>query len=417
MAQIGWIDFSTADRRKMSQALSLIRPEGQLDELGIGRIRDGLSDLLFPGISTIQTRAKYFFIVPYILRDYLYLSSKEKIKTSAFRYLEDREHEVKNRLRAKYAGQSNTGIIGITLKDSQRIVRQPSEIYWVGIQTFGCIDTGGLAMGGFLKNLSQQNNNFDGRNKLEDTDDDRDAGIDNFNYIKVPAQPVNWLEGIDIVLTTAEATFLKNACINRANNKLEQSLLSALFQNPVLMTCLNDATNFAKFARTATSLPSISSVLKKHLILAHDFAEVIHGAHILYNHILQQNFFADDYDDQFLEQWHEWQQGLAQNMINFEGFNIMELTDWMSETRMFASKWWDYVRKNARFDKHSIIPLVQLIKARELVSKGKKARLQNNLQTNADMQVGKWIGLKPLEYRFANAKRIVQDILNPLEHA
>ena len=38
-----------------------------LDELGIGLIRDGFSDLFFPGTSTIQTRAKYFFIVPYAL--------------------------------------------------------------------------------------------------------------------------------------------------------------------------------------------------------------------------------------------------------------------------------------------------------------------------------------------------------------
>ena len=95
MAQIGWIDFSTADRKKMSQAMSLIRPEGQLDELGIGRIRDGLADLLFPGISTIQTRAKYFFIVPYILRDYLYLSGSEKSKIPPLHYLENKEHEAK----------------------------------------------------------------------------------------------------------------------------------------------------------------------------------------------------------------------------------------------------------------------------------------------------------------------------------
>jgi hypothetical protein len=38
-----------------------------VDELGIGLIRDGFSDILFPGSSTIQTRAKYFFITPYIL--------------------------------------------------------------------------------------------------------------------------------------------------------------------------------------------------------------------------------------------------------------------------------------------------------------------------------------------------------------
>jgi hypothetical protein len=67
MANIGWIDFSPADRAKVGTVLDLLKPEGMVDELGIGIIRDALANLMFPGISTIQTRAKYFFIIPYIL--------------------------------------------------------------------------------------------------------------------------------------------------------------------------------------------------------------------------------------------------------------------------------------------------------------------------------------------------------------
>ncbi|MBK8372979.1 MAG: hypothetical protein IPL20_16870 [Saprospiraceae bacterium] len=207
MAEIGWIDFSTLDRKKISQAMSRIRPEGQLDELGVGRIRDGLANELFPAISTIQTRAKYFFIVPYILRDYLYLSAKEKRKTTAARFLEDREHEIKNKLRVKYVGQNNTGIIGITLKDSERIVRQPSEIYWVGINSFGCINSEGLALSGFLKNLNHKNQELNGRPKEDETDDDLDAGLDHELQIKVPATALEWKDSIDIMLTKNEADF------------------------------------------------------------------------------------------------------------------------------------------------------------------------------------------------------------------
>lgn len=32
------------------------------DELGIGTVRDAFADALFPGTSTIQTRAHYFLI-------------------------------------------------------------------------------------------------------------------------------------------------------------------------------------------------------------------------------------------------------------------------------------------------------------------------------------------------------------------
>ena len=38
MAAIGWIDFSRKDRNRVSSILDLLRPEGQVDELGIGTI-------------------------------------------------------------------------------------------------------------------------------------------------------------------------------------------------------------------------------------------------------------------------------------------------------------------------------------------------------------------------------------------
>ncbi len=85
----------------MSEAkrlLSFIKPEGQLDELGVGYIRDAISNQIFPGISTIQTRAKYFFIVTNILRDFAKLIPSEKRKTTARNYLNTHEHEVKNRI-------------------------------------------------------------------------------------------------------------------------------------------------------------------------------------------------------------------------------------------------------------------------------------------------------------------------------
>lgn len=66
---LGWIDFSKSERNKVLSVLDLLSEPGTLDELGIAPIRDGFANLFFPGTSTIQTRAKYFFIVPYALKD------------------------------------------------------------------------------------------------------------------------------------------------------------------------------------------------------------------------------------------------------------------------------------------------------------------------------------------------------------
>lgn len=49
--------------------INLLSEQGAVDELGIGIVRDAFANYFFPGTSTIQTRAKYFLIVPYILKE------------------------------------------------------------------------------------------------------------------------------------------------------------------------------------------------------------------------------------------------------------------------------------------------------------------------------------------------------------
>ena len=69
MMQIGWVDFSKEDREKVLDVMNLLQEQGAVDEIGIGLIRDAFSNYFFPGTSTVQTRAKYFLIVPYVLQE------------------------------------------------------------------------------------------------------------------------------------------------------------------------------------------------------------------------------------------------------------------------------------------------------------------------------------------------------------
>ena len=46
--------------------MNLLSEQGAVDELGTGIVRDAFANYFFPGTSTIQTRAKYFLIVPYL---------------------------------------------------------------------------------------------------------------------------------------------------------------------------------------------------------------------------------------------------------------------------------------------------------------------------------------------------------------
>ncbi len=68
-SSFGWLDFSEKDRRTALDVISLFDERETRDELGLGSVRDAIADQLFPGTSTIQTRARYFLFVPWLYLD------------------------------------------------------------------------------------------------------------------------------------------------------------------------------------------------------------------------------------------------------------------------------------------------------------------------------------------------------------
>ena len=62
---IAWLDASREDQRRMREIVNLFTQSESRDELGIGQVRDAFSDLLFPGTSTLHTRARYLLFVPW----------------------------------------------------------------------------------------------------------------------------------------------------------------------------------------------------------------------------------------------------------------------------------------------------------------------------------------------------------------
>lgn len=52
----------------MLEVVDLFKEQGTIDEMGIGSIRDTLSDALFPGTSYVHTRLRYVLFIPWLLR-------------------------------------------------------------------------------------------------------------------------------------------------------------------------------------------------------------------------------------------------------------------------------------------------------------------------------------------------------------
>ena len=62
--QLGWVDYSRQERETIKELLKMLGDSSSLDELGVGIVRDTISDLLYPGKSVLHTRAKYYILIP-----------------------------------------------------------------------------------------------------------------------------------------------------------------------------------------------------------------------------------------------------------------------------------------------------------------------------------------------------------------
>lgn len=333
MAQLGWIDFSPEYRNKVSVILDLLKDEGMVDELGIGTVRDALADEFFPGISTLHTRAKYFFIVPYILRDYSLLPTQKRQNITPEKYLENTENEIVWLLGDLYDHIEGHGVIGITKRRERKetVARKPSVIYWNGINNYQFIRNNDLAITPFLR--GRVKSNFETLlSELQGDDqpnDDADSEWDNIFRINI-TENLDWLDQLKskrLELNNIEAEYFKDRIIQYAKDKL----ISQFFQDNSLFELFNNAKHFKDFANASVST-QMPQQIRKTIVLAHDFSELMYGANLMYNVLLQKklgnNFFADE--------WEEWKSTLPDRMIDYKNFSIHEVFSYARTTKGFT---------------------------------------------------------------------------------
>lgn len=125
MSSLSWIDFDQADRDRTRRIMDLFGEKQARDELGLGSVRDALSDLLFPGTSTIQTRLRYMLFVPWLYR----MAVRTGGRAEQARALEMRL------IRALMHGGETEGVIGSEARENLK--RLPSDVYWGGLLALG----------------------------------------------------------------------------------------------------------------------------------------------------------------------------------------------------------------------------------------------------------------------------------------
>ena len=131
MSTFAWIDHSEKQRRQILEAIDLFREKDTRDELGLAGVRDTFSEMLFPGTGSLQTRARYFFFVPWM---YLGFEAGRMPSSEVGRRGRAFEIELIDRL-ATSTDPPPPGTIGIQARSS--LQRIPSSIYWNGMKLLG----------------------------------------------------------------------------------------------------------------------------------------------------------------------------------------------------------------------------------------------------------------------------------------
>lgn len=392
--KLGWIDISKDQRNKVLSVMHLLSEAGTMDELGVGIVRDTFSDLMFPGTSTIQTRAKYFLIVPYILYELelTRINSPEEFLQSLY----DIELKLINSLRQS----SRDGIIGIDAGASLK--RKPSDIYWNGIRRYGIFTKGGMSLYEYarvlcsLKNQKQRlKDQGNTRTKDDETDvDDVDAITEELlaRFWKLSTYTKTWQDQLSINLSYKEAEFLKNRIVTSCPDSL---LAYVLREND------RDFLAIREFADLKALLPRLPQKIKAECDLAIRFADFLEGAHLRYNLILSK------YGNPAVNRkWDSWSENLAEHGKLDLNLIYALFRNRNSQLRMFLNAYQDALISN------KIKELDALICKREVSLKGAS---RSKLYNANDYEYTKWVGIDKLHYRFKNAQTLCSDIFEGLK--
>lgn len=424
VSKIGWIDFSPIDRNRVKRFMDLMGMGGVVDELGIGMIRDAMSNKLFPGFSTLYTRAKYFFITPYILID---KEKKQTKRQSGKDYFHKAEVDT-NRLIIQYYDnhpeQSSESYFGKDKKDGN-LKRQPSEIYWNGIQHLHLLESEST-LDQILSDKHSLMDELLSKNRGDDTTKEQGenqvVGCENVSYDS------NWQKFIKdngLRLTRTEAETLRD----RLQLYSKDSLLAALVANETLWTLYKSALEESKQSKyldnafvhfVESSINQVSNEeLRKNLIKAHDMALFLHGAHIAYNIQVWSKVNApDDFINKRRSEGIEWLSSLSGRMLDYKNFQIDDCfkgTNLKAPTQHFLKDIQQLIKSTTDWNNVEA-ELCSLTECQERWNKKSKSRFVKieKGQVIEEMNKPQWLGLSLINYRYLSTLSVINDIYEGL---
>lgn len=379
MSDIAWLDTSPDEERRMRELVKLFSDSSTLDDIGIGQVRDTLSDKLFPATSTVHTRAKYFLFVPWIYAE----AARKHSGTAARTRARDTERKLIETMRKD--GQTQ-GLIGRVAGASVNTL--PSNLYWAALKRLGIRHDGPQ---GAMWSIS-----LDPPKGFPTT---VETGFD------LSRSEAGWLQ--ERILTSAPDTYL--AHLVREGLAHDVKAVDSPWNHPALKTASVATRGLVEHARL--------------------FSLTINGAGLLYNLLIAEKYekavtpgdttYIDYYRD-LLDNWANEVSAQSRDISSWDmpafwtAVNTGRSTPIPLNTKAFVDSWLTAVSRGNAYDLATSTDLRGMIADRERVNKGEQSRLNN------DRLLKEWSGASGagrLTYRWSTVQTMVGDIKEGLDRA
>jgi len=394
-ASLSWLDLTASDRDKVRHMLDLFNEQGTVDELGLGSLRDTLSNALFPGTSVLHTRLRYALFIPWVYQE-----------------LESRGHghdwsqygrEAEVSLIGFLAESEDTdGVIGISARDS--LARLASSAYWAFLVHLGLF-VPARPQSWYHANLDALIRHRSSQSKADD------PGVvwtqESTWHPRLPAAPADFPESADFALSFDEADFLQNRFLDCCRG----TLLAHLAQ--VGSTQLAEELWDEPAARNAP--PEIAEMVE----LARRFSLHVEGAPLLYNLLLAEArnvYQPSNIDNERIEtyraelaEWTERESDEAPFQTDaLWAAAVKHGTRLREPQRRFIEGWAAGVRNHGSAGVQDSTSLRTLIHCREKHLKGKRrARLSNQGRL---LDWSGRTGTGRMRFRWPNVRQLLIDL-------
>ncbi|WKU04464.1 DUF6361 family protein [Micromonospora sp. HUAS LYJ1] len=389
-SRLSWLDTSREDQQRMRELLKLFSDTESRDELGIGQVRDAFSDLLFPGTSVLQNRARYLLIVPWCYQE----AQKRGLRGDRLAARVDRnERKV---IAALLRGEDTEGMIGRRAGVGVRTL--PSNIYAVALQEYGI--------------RSGADDTAPDR-RLAEADELTDRSRGSW-HPTLPGAPANFPQEVEggLRLHPDEARWLRERIIDAVPGTLLAYLL-----DPAHRPGSEGDAPWDEPVALAAPEP-IGSLVRD----AQRFSLAMHGAALLYNLLVAERYERAGLSEheepaaRYRHRLSEWS-GRVPAEPGLKGWDrsgmwtrLIERNPRIStnvKARQFIERWLDSVTSGAAGDAAGDSTLRGLVSERERSVKKGQSRLVN------DKLLRTWSGAsgsRRLVFRWPQVRRILADI-------